>query len=651
MTTINTVNIEAAVDRVMQELGGKIVLGMPLGLGKPVQFANALYRRVKATPEASLDILTALSLTKPAGASDLQNRFLNPFAERVWGDYENLDYAVDVARNKLPPNIKVHEFYYKPGAVMGKRSAQENHISTNYTFAVRELLANGANVVAQMLAPGRNGDNSVLSFSCNPELSHDILDAMDGLRAQGKTVLSVAQLHPDLPYMAGDAEVKASRWDVIIDDPQAHKKLFSTPNMPVDMQDHFTGLNASALIQDGGTLQIGIGALGDAVVYSTIFRHQHNADYREVLKAVGTSEHAAGILDTHGGLGVFEQGLYGCSEMFINGFVKLMEAGIVKRQVFQDPEIQRKVNAGELGPARVEGGIFMYGGFYLGPNVFYQALRDMAEEMAKRINMTRIGYVNHLFGGEEIKRLQRTKARFCNTVFNVNLLGAAAADQLENGQVISGVGGQYNFVAQAHELPDARSVLMLRSFRVKDKEAQSNVVWNYGHTTIPRHLRDVIVTEYGIADLRSKPDQEVIKALISVADSRFQEGLRQRAVEAGKLPADYTIPERFKQNTPERLANIYKAHRKQGHFPDFPFGSDFTYVEEELTHGLGWLKERAKPRDLLKVAKTGFLSPPDAAPYAAHLERMGYDKPRSFKENLYRRLLLVALESARQERA
>ena len=57
-----------------------------------------------------------------------------------------------------------------------------------------------------------------------------------------------------------------------------------------------------------------------------------------------------------------------------------------------------------------------------------------------------------------------------------------------------------------HALRDGRSVLLLRSSRVGAAGARSNILWNYGHTTIPRHLRDVFVTEYGIADLRGKSD-------------------------------------------------------------------------------------------------------------------------------------------------
>lgn len=70
-------------------------------------------------------------------------------------------------------------------------------------------------------------------------------------------------------------------------------------------------------------------------------------------------------------------------------------------------------------------------------------------------------------------------------------LGAAVSDALEDGRVVSGVDGQYDFVTMAHALRDGRSVLMLRSSRAGAESPRSNIPWSYGHTTIPRHLRDV----------------------------------------------------------------------------------------------------------------------------------------------------------------
>src|SRR5947208_7618149 len=157
--------------------------------------------------------------------------------------------------------------------------------------------------------------------------------------------------------------------------------------------------------------------------------------------------------------------------------------------------------------------------------------------------MTGISYVNELHGDEELKRLQRRAARFVNTGMIVTLLGAVASDGLEDGRVVSGVGGQYNFVAMAHALEDGRSILMIQSTTEEGGSLESNIRWSYGHVTIPRHLRDLVVTEYGIAELRGHSDEEVATALVEIADARFQDDLLREAKRAGKVSKSYRIPD------------------------------------------------------------------------------------------------------------
>ena len=91
-----------------------------------------------------------------------------------------------------------------------------------------------------------------------------------------------------------------------------------------------------------------------------------------------------------------------------------------------------------------------------------------------------------------------------NTTMIVTLLGAASDAPSSRARSVSGVGGQYNFVAMSHALP-TRLVMMLRATHDNKDGLSSSIVWNYGHVTIPRHLRDVVVTEYGIAELRGQP--------------------------------------------------------------------------------------------------------------------------------------------------
>ena len=701
---------EQAVDRVLERVGGDIRLGLPLGLGKPNRFVNALYRRACEDPHIRLTIYTALSLGRPQAGSDMERRFLAPFVERVFGDYEELAYLRDLRAGKVPDNIVISEFFFQPGAMLSVAHAQQHYISANYTHVARDLNQRGVNVVAQLVAPASPGR---VSLGCNPEITLDLVPLLQARREAGEVIVALGQLHPDLPCMINDAEVEDTLFDLLLDDPAAHTTLFSTPNMPVELQDHFVGLYASTLLRDGGLIQIGIGSLGDALVHHALARADHNPRYRDLVDAAGGDRFAADIAQV-GGLGEFEQGLYGCSEMVTSGLLALLERGVIRRRVYDDLVLQQLVNDGvfstpfsaqtlsalqargvigrqlsepdvdwlrrqgilrgdihangetlrlgervvandlddpatrealasHLGEA-LSGGCLLHGGFFLGPQDFYQRLRDLPEAQRRAINLTRISFVNHLFGDEMLKRAQRQQARFFNTAFTMTLLGAGVADQIDSGQVLSGVGGQYNFVAQAHELEGARSILMLRSWRERGGEAASNIVWSYAHNTIPRHLRDMVVTEYGIADLRGRSDGEVIQALLNICDSRFQPDLLEQARRAGKIAADYRIPEPFRHNSPERLAAIRARFRDQD-FPLFPLGSDFDEVEQTLLTALAWLKRRVSQKEYLQLARTAWAEDDDQGRFDAHLARMGLAHPEHLREHLTRRLLLAALAS------
>ncbi len=88
----------------------------------------------------------------------------------------------------------------------------------------------------------------------------------------------------------------------------------------------------------------------------------------------------------------------------------------------------------------------MHGGFYVGgPEAFYQALRDMSPEQRDKICMTSVNFINHLydhrFGDQKLKAAQRLHGRFINSAMMYTLNGAAVSDGLDDGRVVSGVGG------------------------------------------------------------------------------------------------------------------------------------------------------------------------------------------------------------------
>ncbi|MBZ8138782.1 acetyl-CoA hydrolase [Rubrivivax gelatinosus] len=693
-------SIEAAVDRVLDSVPGDIVLGIPLGVGKPNTFVNALYRRFRADPSRRLRIVTALSLQKPVGKTDIERHFLEPLVRRVFEDYPDLDYVIDLRAGRLPPNVEVHEFFMKTGDYLGNAAAQQNYISTNYTFVARDMAVQGMNVVAQAVAARGAGDALRLSLSSNPDVSAEIIERV---HASGRRVMAVAVVNERMPFMPNGAEVEPGLFDLVVTDPAGTHAVFAPPNNKVSSADYAIGLHASSFVADGGTLQIGIGSLGDAIAQALIVRDRHGSEYRRILESLA-----------HGDLsgretGRFDTGLYGCSEMFVNGFLKLIEAGIVRREVFADATLQRLLNEGRIADTtvtpqtlralldagrvrapldaadlaflqrfgvlradvrldggqlvgerarcsadlrderalatvcetmlgtRLAGGVFMHGGFFLGPRDFYQRLRTMPPQELAKIDMTRIDFINQLYGDDELKRQQRRQARFMNTTMVVTLLGAAASDALENGQVVSGVGGQYNFVAMSHALPDARLVMMLRATHDGHAGLTSSIVWNYGNVTIPRHLRDIVVTEYGVADLRGQSDGEVVKRLIAVADSRFQDELVRQAQAHGKLAADYRVPEHLRRNLPQALADQLQPWATAGLLPEFPFGTDLSDDEIRIVRALKKLKHASEhPAELLQMTVRSLWDGREAPrPY---LERLGLAEAHSLRDLFVRRL-------------
>ena len=638
-------SLDDAVTALLARVEGPLRIGAPLGLGKPHRLLNALYERIEADPSRPLSLYTALSLDPPRGRSLLEQRFLDPFVERLYGaDFPRLAHVSAQKRDALPAHIEVEEFYLQSGALLGSTQAQRSYASLNYTHVARALADRGVNCIMQKVAA--NADGSRLSLSSNTDLT---FDAVDAILARGlQRPVLVAEIDPQLPWLDGVAAVDTSWFDIVIAPPApisgVFPPLFALPREPVGDAEYAIGLHASTLVRDGGTLQIGIGALSDALCHALVLRHTDNAAYRRVLQALapGIETHPAVIAS--GGLGPFEQGLYGCSEMINEGFRALVQAGVLRRKVVDDEALMRRVVDGDADAdelARLErDGEFLHGAFYLGSPDFYEWLRTLDDATRRGIGMRRVSEVNELYGGNEtLERLQRRDARFFNTCMMATALGAAVSDGLEDGRVVSGVGGQYNFVAMAHALPDARSVLLLRATR---GEGGSNIRWNYGHATIPRHLRDLYVTEHGIADLRGKRDEDCVIAMAGIAGAPFQQALLDEAKANRKLRSDFTAPDAWQRNTPSRLAETLAPFRRGGTLPDYPLGSDFTHVEQRLVKALGWLKTRTATRTGLLRTIGSALSTRGADDEEA-LRRMQLHAPSGLAERINARLLRLAL--------
>jgi acyl-CoA hydrolase len=709
-------SVEACVDALIDRVGPRLYVATPLGIGKPNPLLNALYHRARADPRIELHLYTALRLQPPVPQQELERRLLAPIAERLFGNYPPLDYERERLAGELPDNVRVVEFYLQAGKYIHNANAQRDYISSDYTHVARDVLARGVNVVLQAVASGVVDGRPQLSLSCNPDVGLDVMRGLRVARERGNKVVTAAQVNGELPMMYGEALIDPDSFDLLVDDPACYHDLFATPRSPVSAAEHMIGLYASTLVKDGGELQIGIGALSDAVTYSLLLRHQRNADYQAALDELRVRRHLDKECTALGGTDVFDEGLFGSSEMFVDGFMHLFKAGLFRRKVYDDLALSRLRNQARLServepwlidalleqhaihplltaadvaylqrfgilrrdvryldgqlrtrdgaqfvpdltdPAaraqleqhlgsELDGGAVVHAAFFVGTQNLYRFLRELPESERKLIDMRSVQRINHLYGHEELDRLHRKHARFINTTMKVSLLGAASSDTLANGSVVSGVGGQYNFVAMANELPEGRSVLQLRSTRVSHGQLQSNLVWSSEQATIPRHLRDVVVTEYGAAELRSHTDEECVIALLNLADSRFQDSLMREAKRAGKLRASYRIPERYQNNLPESYAKPFAKLQQRGLFPEYPFGSDLDEDERTLKAALERIAAALKqPQAAVGLAFEAVKPHTPTADEKRMLERMQLDAPSNARDKLYRRLLLGALQ-------
>src|SRR5258708_535044 len=341
---------EAIAEDIIRDVGTDLVVGLPLGLGKANHIVNALYARASADRSISLTFFSALTLEKPKPSNLLERRFIAPVIDRLFGGYPDLAYADALHAGALPPNIKVIEFFFLAGRWLHVPFAQQHYISANYTHAASYLLARGLNVVTQLVAKRVVDGVTRYSLSCNTDTTLDILRA----RGEGRAAFKlVGQVNSELPFMPGAGDLPADEFSAVLESPATEFPLFAPPSEPITDTKYAIGLHAAGLVRDGGTLQIGIGQVGDALAQGLIVRHRDNAQFHGIMKRLAPGTEQLSELET----GDFEKGLHGVSDMLFEAFLGLMEAGILTRDV---------------------DGVGLQCAFFLGPKSFYRALREMS---------------------------------------------------------------------------------------------------------------------------------------------------------------------------------------------------------------------------------------------------------------------------------
>lgn len=275
----------------------------------------------------------------------------------------------------------------------------------------------------------------------------------------------IAQVNRKMPRTHGDGLIHVDNIHAMVEHDQDIPEIQVPPPSEVERQ---IGLNCANLVENGATIQMGIGAIPNAVLAA---------------------------LHSHKDLGVH-------TEMFSDGVVELVEKGVINGK-------HKRVHPGKI-----------VAGFVLGTRKLYDFVDDNP-----LVAMLDIGYVNDT---SVIRRNPKVTA--INSAIEVDLTGQVCADSI-GCRIYSGVGGQMDFIRGASLSPGGKPIIALPSVTSKgESRIVALLKPGAGVVTTRAHVHWV-VTEYGAANLHGKSLRERAKALIDIAHPEHREALERASFE------------------------------------------------------------------------------------------------------------------------
>lgn len=270
----------------------------------------------------------------------------------------------------------------------------------------------------------------------------------------------IAHINPSMPRTHGDSVIALKDIDIAFEQDQP---IIETPVPAANPVHQKIAQHVANLIHDGDCLQMGIGAIPDAVLKN---------------------------LANHQNLGIH-------TEMFSDGLIDLIESGVVDNRC-------KKIHPGKVVT-----------GFVMGSRRLYDFVDDN-----QLINFLDIEYVNNI---ATIRKNPNTVS--VNSALQIDLTGQVCADSIGN-KIYSGVGGQLDFVLGAQLSENGRSIIALPSTAGRGKISRlvKQLDQGAGVVTTRAHV-DYIVTEYGAASMRGKSLKERRQALVDIAHPDFREQL------------------------------------------------------------------------------------------------------------------------------
>lgn len=289
----------------------------------------------------------------------------------------------------------------------------------------------------------------------------------------GLLIVEVSPHYPRVRALEGHGNtLHVSQIDFLVETDQRPPVVPNPEATEVELK---IAANAAPFIQDGATLQTGIGAVPNAV--------------------------AAALVNGDGG----DYGVH--SEMFTDGLLELIKAGKVTNK-------RKTINKGVNVIT-----------FAAGSNEMYEFINDNPS-----VGMAPVYYTNdpHVIS-------QNYRMVCINSALEVDLLGQMAAEAVGLRQ-FSGVGGHQDFVEGTSLNIDHVSLICLESTAMVNGQLKSriaNVMTPNSAITSPRQIAGVIVTEYGAADLRARSVRQRAEALASIAHPDFRDELMESARQMG----------------------------------------------------------------------------------------------------------------------
>lgn len=356
-------------------------------------------------------------------------------------------------KNNLKEKFKLNVFMVDRYTVEGIKKGFTEYIPCRYSripelFQKRYIQIDVA--LISVSPPDAKGN-------CTFGVSSDFTKAM----AENAKIV-VAEINEQMPHVYGDTLINVEKIDYMI---ETDRPLPQVPSPKTTDKDRCIGEYVSRLIDDGATIQIGIGRLSEAALESL---------------------HGKRCLGVHSGL-------------LTDGIVDLVKKGVIDNS-------RKGLQNGKIVATTMIGSDKLFR--------FVHENRDVASYPSD--------YTHH-----EVTLSKLNNLHAINSAIQVDLSGQVNAETI-GGIQVSGVGGQTDFICGAGKSKGGKSIIVLSSTTSSEKRSRIVGCLDPGASvTSLRHDIDYVVTEYGIACLKGKTLRERAKSLIDIAHPKFRDELEK----------------------------------------------------------------------------------------------------------------------------